>query len=150
MKKRIMFLAVAAVALMASCGDKKTAQNEVNADSISVADTTMSALDLTAVAGTYEGTLPAADCPGFKTVITINADSTYQMQQDAIDRKDGHDEASGILEIKDDNLLVLVRPSSGDRAYIKVKDADSIVLTDSVGNEPEGEIAKLYVLTRKK
>lgn len=150
MKKRIMFLAVAAVALMASCGDKKTAQNEANADSISVADTTMSALDLTAVAGTYEGTLPAADCPGFKTVITINADSTYQMQQDAIDRKDGHDEASGILEIKDDNLLVLVRPSSGDRTYIKVKDADSIVLTDSVGNEPEGKIAKLYVLTRKK
>lgn len=145
-----MFLAVAAVALMASCGDKKTAQNEANADSISVADTTMSALDLTAVAGTYEGTLPAADCPGFKTVITINADSTYQMQQDAIDRKDGHDEASGILEIKDDNLLVLVHPSSGDRTYIKVKDADSIVLTDSVGNEPEGEIAKLYVLTRKK
>ncbi len=145
-----MFLAVAAVALMASCGDKKTAQNEANADSISVADTTMSALDLTAVAGTYEGTLPAADCPGFKTVITINADSTYQMQQDAIDRKDGHDEASGVLEIKDDNLLVLVRPSSGDRTYIKVKDADSIVLTDSVGNEPEGEIAKLYVLTRKK
>lgn len=145
-----MFLAVTAVALMASCGDKKTAQNEVNADSISVADTTMSALDLTAVAGTYEGTLPAADCPGFKTVITINADSTYQMQQDAIDRKDGHDEASGILEVKDDNLLVLVRPSSGDRTYIKVKDADSIVLTDSVGNEPEGEIAKLYVLTRKK
>lgn len=150
MKKRIMFLAVTAVALMASCGDKKTAQNEANADSISVADTTMSALDLTAVAGTYEGTLPAADCPGFKTVITINADSTYQMQQDAIDRKDGHDEASGILEIKDDNLLVLVRPSSGDRTYIKVKDANSIVLTDSVGNEPEGEIAKLYVLTRKK
>lgn len=145
-----MFLAVAAVALMASCGDKKTAQNEANADSISVADTTMSALDLTAVAGTYEGTLPAADCPGFKTVITINADSTYQMQQDAIDRKDGHDEASGVLEVKDDNLLVLVRPSSGDRTYIKVKDATSIVLTDSVGNEPEGEIAKLYVLTRKK
>lgn len=145
-----MFLAVAAVALMASCGDKKTAQNEANADSISVADTTMSALDLTAVAGTYEGTLPAADCPGFKTVITINADSTYQMQQDAIDRKDGHDEASGVLEVKDDNLLVLVRPSSDDRTYIKVKDADSIVLTDSVGNEPEGEIAKLYVLTRKK
>lgn len=145
-----MLLAVTAVALMASCGDKKTAQNEANADSISVADTTMSALDLTAVAGTYEGTLPAADCPGFKTVITINADSTYQMQQDVIDRKDGHDEASGILEIKDDNLLVLVRPSSGDRTYIKVKDANSIVLTDSVGNEPEGEIAKLYVLTRKK
>ena len=129
---------------MASCGDKKTAHNEASEDSISVADTTAATLDISAVAGSYEGTLPAADCPGLKTVITINADSTYQMQQD------GHDEASGIFEIKDGNILVLVRPSSGDRTYIKVKDADSIVMTDSVGNEPEGEMAKLYVLTRKK
>ena len=150
MKKRFMILAVAAVALMASCGDKKTAQNEASEDIISVADTTAATLDISAVAGSYEGTLPAADCPGLKTVITINADSTYQMQQDFIDRKDGHDEASGIFEIKDGNILVLVRPSSGDRTYIKVKDADSIVMTDSVGNEPEGEMAKLYVLTRKK
>ena len=144
-----MFLAVAAVALMASCGDKKTAQNEVNADSISVADTTMSALDLTAVAGTYEGTLPAADCPGFKTVITINADSTYQMQQDAIDRKDGHDEASGVLQVLDGNVLMLVRPSSGEHTFYKVKDSKSVVMTDSLGNEAEGEMAKLYVLTKK-
>ncbi|MCI7453003.1 MAG: copper resistance protein NlpE [Prevotella sp.] len=150
MKKRFMILAVAAVALMASCGDKKTARNEASEDSISVADTTAATLDISAVAGSYEGTLPAADCPGLKTVITLNADSTYQMQQDAIDRKDGHDEASGIFEINDGNILVLVRPSSGDRTYIKVKDADSIVMTDSVGNEPEGEMAKLYVLTRKK
>ena len=62
MKKRFMILAVAAVALMASCGDKKTAQNEASEDSISVADTTAATLDISAVAGSYEGTLPAADC----------------------------------------------------------------------------------------
>ena len=32
----------------------------------------------------------------------------------------------------------------------KVKDANFIVLTDSVGNEPEGETAKFYVLKSKK
>jgi hypothetical protein len=31
-----------------------------------------------------------------------------------------------------------------------VKDANFIVLTDSVGNEPEGETAKYYVLKSKK
>ena len=53
MKKRFMILAVAAVALMASCGDKKTAHNEASEDSISVADTTAPTLDISAVAGSY-------------------------------------------------------------------------------------------------
>ena len=101
------------------------------------------------VAGTYEGTLPAADCPGIKTVLTINADSTYELKQDYIDRKDGHDEASGVLQVLDGKVLMLVRPSSGEHTFYKVKDSKSVVMTDSLGNEAEGEMAKLYVLTKK-
>ena len=109
----------------------------------------LASVKLPAVEGTYEGTLPAADCPGIKTVLTINPDSTYQLKQDYIDRKDGHDEASGIFQMLDNNVLMLVRPSSGDHTFYKVKDGSSIVMTDSLGNEPEGEIAKLYVLKKK-
>ncbi len=144
-----MYLAVIAAAMMVSCNGKKTAQDETTNDSISVADSVSADVDLAAVAGTYEGTLPAADCPGIKTVLTINADSTYQLQQDYIDRKDGHDEASGVLQVLDGNVMMLVRPSSGEHTFYKVKDDKSIVMTDSLGNEPEGETAKLYVLTKK-
>ena len=145
-----MYAALLAAALMVSCNGKNTAQNETNTDSTSVTDTTASEnLDLTAVAGTYEGTLPAADCPGIKTVLTINADSTYQLQQDYIDRKDGHDEASGVLHVLDGRLLMLERPSSGERSYYKVKDDSHLVMTDSLGNEPEGETAKFYILEKK-
>lgn len=144
-----MYLAVIAAAMMVSCNGKKTAQDEAKNDSVSVADSVSADVDLAAVAGTYEGTLPAADCPGIKTVLTINADSTYQLQQDYIDRKDGHDEASGVLQVIDGNVMMLVRPSSGEHSFYKVKDSKSIVMTDSLGNEPEGETAKLYVLTKK-
>lgn len=144
-----MYLAVIAAAMMVACNGKKTAQDEMKNDSVSVADFVSADVDLTAVAGTYEGTLPAADCPGIKTVLTINADSTYQLQQDYIDRKDGHDEASGVLQVLDGNVMMLVRPSSGEHSFYKVKDSKSIVMTDSLGNEPEGETAKLYVLTKK-
>lgn len=145
-----MYVAVLTAAMMVSCNGKNTAQSDANADSTSVADTTASeSVDLAAVAGTYEGTLPAADCPGIKTVLTINADSTFQLQQDYIDRKDGHDEASGVFEVLDGNVLMLVRPSSGEHTFYKVKDNSSVVMTDSLGNEPEGEMAKLYVLTKK-
>ena len=44
---------------------------------------------------------------------------------------------------------MLVRPSSGEHTFYKVKDANSIVMIDSVGNEPEGETAKHYVLKKK-
>lgn len=66
-----------------------------------------------------------------------------------MDCKDGHDEASGTFQVLDNNVLMLVRPSSGEHTFYKVKDANSIVLTDSVGNEPEGETAKFYVLKKK-
>lgn len=149
MKNKFMYLAVIAAAMMVACNGKKTAQDETKNDSVSLPDSVSADVDLAAVAGTYEGTLPAADCPGIKTVLTINADSTYQLQQDYIDRKDGHDEASGVLQVLDGNVMMLVRPSSGEHSFYKVKDSKSIVMTDSLGNEPEGETAKLYVLTKK-
>ena len=150
-KKMIYFAMAAAVALTTSCNGKKTVSADADHDSTSVADTTVAGenVDLTTVAGTYEGTLPAADCPGIKTVLTINADSTYELKQDYIERKDGHDEASGVLQVLNGNVLMLVRPSSSEHTFYKVKDSKSIVMTDSLGNEAEGEMAKLYVLTKK-
>ena len=146
----MMMMAVAVMALTAACTGKKTAENAAAQDTTSVVDSAATpSLDLAGVAGTYEGTLPAADCPGIKTVLTINADSTYQLKQDYIDRKDGHDEASGVLEVLDNSVLMLVRPSSGEHTFYKVKDNSSVIMTDSLGNEPEGEMAKLYVLTKK-
>lgn len=148
-----MILAVAALAVFASCSDKKAAQSVVDKDSVSVVDNTASEnanLDLASIAGTYERTFPASDGPGIKTVLTIKADSTYQLEQDYVDQKDGHDEASGVFKVLDGNVLMLVRPSSGEHTFYKVKYANSIVMTDSVGNEPESETAKFYVLKKKK
>ena len=73
----MMMMAVAVMALTAACTGKKTAENAAAQDTTSVVDsTTTPSLDLAVVAGTYEGTLPAADCPGIKTVLTLNTDST--------------------------------------------------------------------------
>ena len=152
MKTKLIVLAMSALAILASCTGKKTTPNAADNDSANVVDTTASDkdnVDLASVAGTYEGTLPAADCPGIKTVLTINADSTYLLKQDYIDKKDGHDEASGIFKVLDGKVLMLVRPSTGEQTFYKVKDATSIIMTDSMGVEPEGETARLYVLKKK-
>ena len=152
MKRKLIVLTVGALTVLSSCTEKKTTANATDKDSTSVVDTTATDdnyVDLAAVSGTYEGTLPAADCPGIKTVLTIKADSTYQLQQDYIDKKNGHDEASGVFKVLNGKVLMLVRPSSGEQTYSQVKDNNSIVMTDSLGVEPEGETAKLYVLKKK-
>ena len=38
-------------------------------------------------AGTYEGTLPCADCPGIKTTITLKDDNTYTISEEYLERK---------------------------------------------------------------
>lgn len=153
MKKKLVLMAAVVAALFVVSCNGKTTSNETGKDSLSVVENDSLAADGVAIeslVGTYEGTLPAADCPGIKTVLTLNADSTYQYSADYLERKDGHDEASGIFKVLANNVVEITRPSSGETSYYKVKDANSIIMTDSLGNEPEGEMAKLYVLTKKK
>ena len=153
MKKSVMMMAIAAMALTVACTGKKTPDNVDNQDSTSLVDSSaaIASIDLTTIAGTYEGTLPAADGPGIKTIVTLNADSTYQITQNYLGRKkDVLDAASGVFKVLEGKVLMLVRPSSGEHTFYKVKDDNNIVLTDSLGNEPEGETAKFYVLTKKK
>jgi len=38
------------------------------------------------LSGTYEGTLPAADAPGLKTVITFNSDGTFHMEETFLEK----------------------------------------------------------------
>ena len=152
-KKLVLTAAVIAALSVGSCNSKKINNQEVDQDSLSYTEKDSlesNAFVLDSIAGTYEGTLPAADCPGIKTVLTLNADSTYQYSADYIERKDGHDEASGIFKMLANGVVEITRPSSGEKSYYKVKDAQSLIMTDSLGTEPEGAMAKHYVLTKKK
>ena len=148
-KKLVLTAAVIAALSVVSCNGKKTNSQGADQDSLSYAENdSLNSNDviLDSIAGTYEGTLPAADCPGIKTVLTLNADSTYQYSADYLERKDGHDEASGIFKVLANNVVEITRPSSGETSYYKVKDANSLIMTDSLGNEPEGASVMLKMI----
>ena len=120
-KKLVLTAAVIAALSVVSCNGKKTNSQGADQDSLSYAEND-----------------------------SLNADSTYQYSADYLERKDGHDEASGIFKVLANNVVEITRPSSGETSYYKVKDANSLIMTDSLGNEPEGAMAKHYVLTKKK
>ena len=101
---------------------------------------------LDSIAGTYNGVLP----PNVETTLTLNADGTYLLIQAYKEKQNEREKLRGTFQVLDNNVLMLVRPSSGDNIFYKVRDGNCIILIDSVGNEPGGETARFYVLKKRK
>ena len=103
-------------------------------------------VSLDSITGTYYGVLP----PNVEITLTLNADGTYLLIQTFKEKQNEQEKLRGTFQVLDGNILMLVHPSSGDNIFYKVRDDNSIIMTDSFGNEPEGETARFYVLKKRK
>ena len=101
-------------------------------------------VSLDSVAGTYCGMLP----PNVETTLTLNADGTYLLILTFKEKQNEREKLRGVFQMLDGNVLMLVHPSSGDNIFYKVRDANSIILIDSFGNEPKEK--KHHILKKKK
>lgn len=96
------------------------------------------------VAGTYYGILPS----NVETTLTLNADGTYLLTRTFKEKQNEREKLRGVFQMLDGNVLMLAHPSSGDNIFYKVRDANSIILIDSFGNEPNRTNEKQYILKR--
>ena len=85
------------------------------------------------IVGTYNGVLP----PNVETTLTLNADGTYLLIQAYKEKQNEREKLRGTFQVLDNNVLMLVRPSSGDNIFYKMKNYSSIILIDSSKNEPK-------------
>ena len=96
------------------------------------------------ITGTYYGVLPS----DVETTLTLNADDTYLLTRTFKEKQNEREKLRGVFQMLDGNVLMLVHPSSGDNIFYKVRDANSIFLIDSFGNEPKEK--KHHILKKKK
>ena len=147
MKKNVLILA-AALALVACGGNaqRKTATADSQETTVAVPDmhTAETSLDYW---GTYEGTLPAADCPGIRTTLTLNHDGTYKVHLKYIDRDSEFDE-KGAFTVKG-NLLTLTPSDGGEPEYYKVGE-NHVRRLDAEKQPVTGPLAENYVLQKTK
>lgn len=124
-----------------------TEQNDTGVDSIKIEEYSAvleNGVSLDSVAGTYCGVLP----PDVETTLTLNADDTYLLIQAYKEKQNEREKLRGVFQMLDGNVLMLAHPSSGDNIFYKVRDANSIILIDSFGNEPNRTNEKQYILKR--
>lgn len=147
MKKNVLILA-ASLALVACGGNapKKKAAAETQTTTAAAPDmhTAETSLDYL---GTYEGTLPAADCPGIQTTLTLAPDGSYALHLKYIDRDSEFDE-KGAFTVKE-NLLTLTPSEGGQPQYYKVEE-NRLRRLDAEKQPVTGALADNYVLQKIK
>ena len=145
MKKNVLILA-AALALVACGGNaqRKTAASDSQTTAAAAPDmhTAETSLDYL---GVYKGTLPAADCPGIETTLTLAPDGSYALHLKYIDRDSEFDE-KGAFTVKE-NLLTLTPSEGGQPQYYKVEE-NRLRRLDAEKQPVTGALADNYVLQK--
>ena len=95
--------------------------------------------------GVYKGTLPAADCPGIETTLTLAPDGSYALHLKYIDRDSEFDE-KGAFTVKE-NLLTLTPSEGGQPQYYKVEE-NRLRRLDAEKQPVTGALADNYVLQK--
>ncbi|WP_262249168.1 copper resistance protein NlpE N-terminal domain-containing protein [Parapedobacter soli] len=129
--------AMLVVATIAACQTTKTASNES-------ADTAHNSRNSVDWAGTYQGTLPCADCPGIRYAITLNEDNTYSLKTRYLEKGDSTFTESGTFAW-DDNGGKITLADRGEKFQVG---ENQLFHLDMEGNRITGNLADHYILKK--
>ena len=133
-KKNKYWWMVAALWALTACNQRSDSKIEVKTDSIPV---------VPEWAGVYRGTLPAADCPGIRVTMVLNADSTFTASHVYIERDSFNVKGSFALK---GNMLTAV--SDGSDTTLYRVETGQLRQLDVHGNPITGKLADMYVLKK--
>lgn len=145
MKSKLLILA-AAVAMVSCSGNaqKKTAVADTQKTAAAAPDMHNAETSLDYL-GTYKGTLPAADCPGIQTTLTLKPDGTYALHLKYIDRDSEFDE-QGTYTVRE-NLLTLTHGEGEQPEYYKVEE-NRLRRLDAEKQAVTGVLAESFILQK--
>ena len=93
----------------------------------------------------YEGVLPAADCPGIKTTLTLYTNGTFQLQEEYLER-DASFTQTGTFTIQQD--LLTLTTQDNDVRYFHLGEGTASML-DADKQPITGDLASYYILRSK-
>jgi uncharacterized lipoprotein NlpE involved in copper resistance len=133
---KIWLLAVFAGAILISCGTK---QNKASTDEANQSLTE-------AVSGTWQGTIPCADCPGIEYELNLKPDHTYTEQSVYLEENVDPFIEKGRWQISEDSIITLNREQG--LKYLKFT-GEALKMLDAQKQPVTSELAEFYILERK-
>lgn len=97
-------------------------------------------------AGSYEGVLPCADCPGIRTRVTLSDDGRYEKQTQYLDRQPQPEVVAGTFSWESDGSTIRLDASGDSQRYFVGENQLTQLYRD--GTRPTGPLAPHYILPR--
>lgn len=123
--------------LLAACQANPPA---AESETVPTTDNSRSSLDW---AGTYQGTLPCADCPGIKTEITLLSDGRFRMGTYYLERSNAAELDSGSFTWNQDGNRILLNNDSSRQFLVG---ENRLFKLDLSGIRITGALAEAYTL----
>lgn len=148
MKKQILLAFTVSGLLLISCQKKtevvkETTVSEQETPNVDTDHTSQNSLDWM---GTYESTLPCADCPGIKTTIVLNDNDTFAITNEYLERNTKTEDVGEIMWHDNGSVVHL----KGKQTDIKLKVVENgLIHLDQEGKEIDGEFKNLYHFKKK-
>lgn len=95
-------------------------------------------------AGTYEGTLPCADCPGIQTRLMLTPQGEYELQTRYLDRQAQPSVERGRFEWQADGSTIRLGQAAGGQTYFVTE--GRVIQLYQDGSRPSGPLAAHYEL----
>lgn len=147
MKTKFFLSAIAALALVSCNNTNQNTEGVTTTESVEVIDahTSETALDW---AGTYEGTLPCANCEGIETTIVLNQDKSFTITEKYLKEPSLVVESKGSFSWDKAGQVVILEAEDDLKRNYKVVE-HAIIHLDSNAKEIKGELAEHYRLAKK-
>ena len=127
--------------LVGCCSEKESLKEQTD----SLPDNSVTSIDWT---GTYQGTLPCADCEGIKTTLIINEDLTYRLFTIYLGKSHETVQSAGNFVWNDERTIItLINEDAGWKQQYMVE-KNRIFYLDIDGNKIIGDLADMYVLAK--
>lgn len=145
MKKVLSGAVLAVLVALSACNSNPRTQNQENdtvSEYIDTEHTSQNSLDWQ---GTYEGTIPCADCPGIKTIVTLKDNGIFAHSAEYLER-DLIAADSGSFVWHDNGNVVHLKGENTDVQY-QVGE-NQLFQLDQEGQRITGELAENYILKK--
>ena len=96
--------------------------------------------------GTYEGTLPCADCEGIKTTLTLFSDGTFKRTQEYLGKNGTPFTDNGKFEWNEAGSVISLIDNNDNQKY-KVGE-NQLFHLDNTGNQIKGNLSEKYILSK--
>ena len=143
MKNTFILLAASLTAITCSCQNNNSNKEQyVQEDSVAIPDahTSQNALDW---AGTYQDTIPCADCPGILTTIKLYEDGSFAYNAEYLEKNTSLQD-SGKFMWHDNGSIIHLKGKNIDSKY---KVGENVLFqTNTEGQIIEGDLADKFNL----